>query len=134
MDLLEDEFDFVRAAAIQLAAHIAQKRPNLHATIVDMLTACLFDDVAAVRAAALAALAAAAGRGTVPAEAAKVLRLTLDDGDLGVRSAAVMCASRHSCNDDAGMVALGQAWAAQCRALRPCLTHVRHTCAELRTH
>jgi hypothetical protein len=96
VDLLEDEFDYVRAAAVHTVARLAQRRPGVRDLAVDVVTACLTDDGAAVRAAALAALRAAAAAGPLPAAAAKAARLALDDGDVSVRMAAVSCAPSES--------------------------------------
>ena len=92
VDLLEDEFDFVRCTTVQLLADMVARRPALRSLVVDLLVATLTDDIANVRAAGLAALCTCIGDASVAAGVVRSVRVALDDQDAGVRAAAVACA------------------------------------------
>jgi hypothetical protein len=93
VDLLEDEFDFVRCATIQTIALFTQRHPGLRDIAVELQAGCLIDDVPSVRAAALAALRDTAEDAVpLPPAVLKSMRYALEDSDEGVRLAAVTCA------------------------------------------
>jgi HEAT repeat protein len=92
MELLEDEFDFVRCAAVRAISRLAHRRQAIAAAAADGLSAALFDDAASVRIAALAALASCAEAKAPTAGVIKAVRAALDDIVPAVRLAAVMCA------------------------------------------
>jgi HEAT repeat protein len=92
MELLEDEYDFVRCAAVRAISTLANRRQAIAAAAADGLSAALFDDSATVRIAALAALASCAEAKAPTAGVMKAIRAALDDAVPAVRLAAVMCA------------------------------------------
>jgi hypothetical protein len=99
VDLLEDEFDCVRCAALQACAALAKSRPALASLGAELQAGLLSDDVPAVRCAALAALKltlAVCGLGGDTRGLLRSLCMALDDSNTLVRQAAVAYASsRH---------------------------------------
>jgi hypothetical protein len=93
MELLEDEFDFVRSAAARAVSKLSQKRAFIASAALDGLSAALFDDSASVRVAAMAALASCCMQKAPNAGVIKAMRAALDDSSAAVRLAAVLCAT-----------------------------------------
>lgn len=91
--LLEDEYDFVRCEALRAVASLSLRSRELAALSWELLATQLYDDVPAVRVAALAAMRVVHGAfQDVPDAVCRAARDALDDTDSGVRLAAVRCA------------------------------------------
>lgn len=91
--LLEDEFDFVRCEAVRAVAALSLRSAPLTALGWDILVTMLYDDVAEVRVATLAAMRVVlAASPDVSADVCRTVRDALDDASSSVRLAAVRCA------------------------------------------